>query len=607
MCGIVGGISERNVLPILVEGLRRLEYRGYDSAGIAFKKNRSILSAKTIGGVERLSKKIKTHQNQSTLGIAHTRWATHGEPHEKNAHPHNSKDIFVVHNGIIENHEDLRSKLRAEGVRFSSQTDTEVIAHLIQTFIEKGKSFEQAIISTTKELRGAYALGIIDKNNPESLIGVRNQSPLVVGRGFEENYVASDILALAPVTNKFIYLEDSQIAHLGKSKTVVKNFKNKLIRPKTYEVDSKSYTADLEGHSHFMEKEIFQQPKAFESAISGRLTERETQEGIFGVGFEKDMKNISNIQIVACGTSYHAARIFEFWSHKFLGINCRVDYGSEYQYQEPIKTEKTLLISVSQSGETADTLSSLKFAKKTGEPITLAVCNVANSSICRESDYTILTNAGPEIGVASTKAFITQLACLNLLLLTLMRVHNVKPKSRHQITKALSNLPALITKTLNQSDVYKRVAKQIFKKNSTLFLGRGLYFPIAREGALKLKEISYIHAEAYPGGELKHGPLALIDKNMPVIALVPDNEHLDKITSNIAEVSARKGKIITIGPLKKTKIDKTGGHIKIPKTLDLLNPIISVVPMQLIAYYTAIFRGTDVDRPRNLAKSVTVE
>ena len=607
MCGIVGGISNRNVLPILIEGLRRLEYRGYDSAGIAFKRNRSIISAKTLGGVDQLSKKIKTNLDQSTLGIAHTRWATHGEPHEKNAHPHNSKDIFVVHNGIIENHEDLRSKLRAEGVRFSSQTDTEVIAHLIQMFIEKGKSFEQAIISTTKELRGAYALGIIDKNNPESLIGVRNQSPLVVGRGFEENYVASDILALAPVTNKFIYLEDSQIAHLGKSKTVVKNFKNKLIRPKTYEVDSKSYTADLEGHSHFMEKEIFQQPKAFESAISGRLTERETQEGIFGVGFEKDMKNISNIQIVACGTSYHAARIFEFWSHKFLGINCRVDYGSEYQYQEPIKTEKTLLISVSQSGETADTLSSLKFAKKTGEPVTLAVCNVANSSICRESDYTILTNAGPEIGVASTKAFITQLACLNLLLLTLMRVHNVKPKSRHQITKALSNLPALITKTLNQSDVYKRVAKQIFKKNSTLFLGRGLYFPIAREGALKLKEISYIHAEAYPGGELKHGPLALIDKNMPVIALVPDNEHLDKITSNIAEVSARKGKIITIGPLKKTKIDKTGGHIKIPKTLDLLNPIISVVPMQLIAYYTAIFRGTDVDRPRNLAKSVTVE
>jgi len=607
MCGIVGGISNRNVLPILIEGLRRLEYRGYDSAGIAFKRNRSILSAKTLGGVDQLSKKIKTNLDQSTLGIAHTRWATHGEPHEKNAHPHNSKDIFVVHNGIIENHEDLRSKLRAEGVRFSSQTDTEVIAHLIQMFIEKGKSLEQAIISTTKELRGAYALGIIDKNNPESLIGVRNQSPLVVGRGFEENYVASDILALAPVTNKFIYLEDSQIAHLGKSKTVVKNFKNKLIRPKTYEVDSKSYTADLEGHSHFMEKEIFQQPKAFESAISGRLTKRETQEGIFGVGFEKDMKNISNIQIVACGTSYHAARIFEFWSHKFLGINCRVDYGSEYQYQEPIKTEKTLLISVSQSGETADTLSSLKFAKKTGEPITLAVCNVANSSICRESDYTILTNAGPEIGVASTEAFITQLACLNLLLLTLMRVHNVKPKSRHQITKALSNLPALITKTLNQSDVYKRVAKQIFKKNSTLFLGRGLYFPIAREGALKLKEISYIHAEAYPGGELKHGPLALIDKNMPVIALVPDNEHLDKITSNIAEVSARKGKIITIGPLKKTKIDKTGGHIKIPKTLDLLNPIISVVPMQLIAYYTAIFRGTDVDRPRNLAKSVTVE
>ena len=607
MCGIVGGTSERNVLPILVEGLRRLEYRGYDSAGVAFKKNGSISVVKNLGRVEQLAKKINLKNNSTNLGIAHTRWATHGVPSEKNAHPHNSKDIYVVHNGIIENHQDLRVKLEAKGIKFHSQTDTEVIAHLIQNYLEKGKSFEQAVIEASKELKGAYALGIINKKDPEQLIGVRSQSPLVVGRGFQENFIASDVMALAPVTNQFIYLEDGQLAFLSKEKVMVKNPKNKIVRTKTHEVDSNSYTTDLAGYNHFMEKEIFEQPRAVKDAIEGRLTNKESQEGIFGAGFEKEIKDITNIQIVACGTSYHSARIFEFWSHKFLGINCRVDYGSEYQYQEPIKTDKTLLVTISQSGETADTLSSLKFAKRTGKPLSLTICNVANSSICRESDYTLLTNAGPEIGVASTKAFVTQLACLNLLLLTLMRAHNKMPGGRAKITKALSELPNQIKKTLKQTEDYKKVAKQLFKKNSTLFLGRGLYYPIAREGALKLKEISYIHAEAYPGGELKHGPLALIDKDMPVIALVPDNEHLDKITSNIEEVAARRGKVFTIGPLKKTKIDKEGGHIKIPKTLDLLNPIISVVPMQLIAYYTAILKGTDVDKPRNLAKSVTVE
>ena len=414
-------------------------------------------------------------------------------------------------------------------------------------------------------------------------------------------------MALAPVTNKFIYLDDGQVAIINKTKLDIRTANNQKARTKTHEVDSNAYTTNLAGHNHFMEKEIFEQPKAIKDTIEGRLTKTESQEGIFGAGFEKEVKQITNIQIVACGTSYHSARIFEFWSHKFLGINCRVDYGSEYQYQEPIKTDKTLLVTISQSGETADTLSSLKFAKKTGEPITLAICNVANSSICRESDFSLMTNAGPEIGVASTKAFVTQLAVLNLLLLTLMRVHGVSPQGRKKITNALKELPNHLEKTLKQTEVYKKVAKQLFKKHSTLFLGRGLYFPIAREGALKLKEISYIHAEAYPGGELKHGPLALIDKDMPVIALVPDNEHLAKITSNIAEVAARKGKVFTIGPLGKTIIDKEGGHIKIPKTLDLLNPIISVVPMQLIAYYTAVFKGTDVDKPRNLAKSVTVE
>ena len=607
MCGIVGGISERNILPILVEGLSRLEYRGYDSAGVAFKKNGSISVTKNLGRVNQLTKKLNLKTNQSNLGIAHTRWATHGIPSEKNAHPHYSKNIFLVHNGIIENHSDLKAYLKAEGIKFSTQTDTEVIAHLIRTFTEKGQSFEKAVFNSIKKLKGAYALGIIDKKDPEQIIGVRNQSPLVLGKGFQENFIASDVMALAPVTNKFVYLDDGQVALLTNQKALVKNISSKTVRTKTYEVDSNAYTNDMAGYSHFMEKEIYEQPEAVKKSIEGRLTKHDTQEGIFGAGFEEAVNDITNIQIVACGTSYHSARIFEFWSHKFLGINCRVDYGSEYQYQEPVKSDKTLLVTISQSGETADTLSSLKFAKKTGNPLSLAICNVANSSICRESDFTLLTNAGPEIGVASTKAFVTQLSALNLLLLTLMKVHNRLPGSRKRITKALLELPGHLEKTLKQADVYKKVAKQLFKKNSTLFLGRGLYFPIAREGALKLKEISYIHAEAYPGGELKHGPLALIDKDMPVIALVPDNEHLDKITSNIAEVAARKGKVFTIGPLGKTKITKQGGHIKIPKTLDLLNPIISVVPMQLIAYYTALLKGTDVDKPRNLAKSVTVE
>ena len=608
MCGIVGGTSNRNILPILVEGLRRLEYRGYDSAGVAYKNNGKISLVKNAGRVEELADKLNLKNNSARIGIAHTRWATHGVPSEKNAHPHNSKNnIYVVHNGIIENHLTLKDMLLKEGFKFSSQTDTEVIAHLIQFYMEKGKDLDSAVISTIAKLKGAYALGVLDKNNPDTLIGVRQQSPLVIGEGFEEQFIASDIMALSNITNKFKFMDDGQIAILDKDKIAVTSSSGVAAKLKTQEVDSNAYTNDLKGYSHFMEKEIFEQSNAIKNSLEGRLAKNESQEGIFGVGFEKEMKNISNIQIVACGTSFHAGRIFEFWSHKFLGINCRVDYGSEYQYQEPVKTDKTLLVTISQSGETADTLSSLKFAKKSGNPVTLTICNVANSSLCRESDYTLLTKAGPEIGVASTKAFVTQLACLNLLLLTLMRVNNKLPTARKKITAALNDLPKLINKTLKITDEYKKVAKLLFKRTSALFLGRGLYFPIAREGALKLKEISYIHAEAYPGGELKHGPLALIDKNMPVIALAPDNEHLDKIMSNIEEVAARKGKVITIGPLGRTKIDKNGGHIKIPKTLDLLNPIVSVVPMQLIAYYTAVFKGTDVDKPRNLAKSVTVE
>ena len=607
MCGIVGGVTERNIVPILIEGLHRLEYRGYDSAGIAYRTEENVSLVKSLGRVHDLEKKLDKKAT-SNIGIAHTRWATHGIPSEKNAHPHTSnKNIYVAHNGIIENHEDLKSELKSEGFKLYSQTDSEVIGHLIEFYKQRGMDFDSSVMKAISRLKGAFALAVMDKNDPETLIGVRQSSPLVVGEGFDESFLASDIMALSPVTNKFKFLEDGQVVFLSKDKVSICSKDGRAAKVPTKEVDSTAYTNDLNGYNHFMEKEIFEQPESVRSALEGRITNKGTREGIFGAGFEKKLKNIENIQIVACGTSYHAGRIFEYWSHKFLGINCRVDYGSEYQYQEPVKTKKTLLVTISQSGETADTLASLKFAKKTDDPLTLTICNVANSSLCRESEYTLLTNAGPEIGVASTKAFVTQLACLNLLLLTLMEVKGAKPGTIKNIASSLIELPDQLAKTLKMTDTYKAAAKLLFKRHSTLFLGRGLYFPIAREGALKLKEISYIHAEAYPGGELKHGPLALIDKNMPVIALVPDNEHLDKITSNIEEVAARKGKVITIGPLKKTALNKDGGHIKIPKTLDLLNPIICVVPLQLISYYTALLKGTDVDKPRNLAKSVTVE
>ena len=607
MCGIVGGVTERNIVPILIEGLHRLEYRGYDSAGIAYRTEENVSLVKSLGRVHDLEKKLDKKAT-SNIGIAHTRWATHGIPSEKNAHPHvSNKNIYVAHNGIIENHEDLKSELKSEGFKLYSQTDSEVIGHLIEFYKQRGMDFDSSVMKAISRLKGAFALAVMDKNDPETLIGVRQSSPLVVGEGFDESFLASDIMALSPVTNRFKFLEDGQVVFLNKDKVSICSKDGRAAKVPTKEVDSTAYTNDLNGYNHFMEKEIFEQPESVQSALEGRITNKGTREGIFGAGFEKKLKNIENIQIVACGTSYHAGRIFEYWSHKFLGINCRVDYGSEYQYQEPVKTKKTLLVTISQSGETADTLASLKFAKKTDDPLTLTICNVANSSLCRESEYTLLTNAGPEIGVASTKAFVTQLACLNLLLLTLMQVKGAKPGTIKNIASSLIELPDQLAKTLKMTDTYKAAAKLLFKRHSTLFLGRGLYFPIAREGALKLKEISYIHAEAYPGGELKHGPLALIDKNMPVIALVPDNEHLDKITSNIEEVAARKGKVITIGPLKKTTLNKDGGHIKIPKTLDLLNPIICVVPLQLISYYTALLKGTDVDKPRNLAKSVTVE
>ena len=555
MCGIVGGVTERNVVPILVEGLKRLEYRGYDSAGIAFQEQKKIALIKSLGRVQDLENKLNKNTS-STAGIAHTRWATHGIPSEKNAHPHvSNKNIYVVHNGIIENHEDLKSELKSEGFKLYSQTDSEVIGHLIEFYKQRGMDFDSSVMKAISRLKGAYALAVMDKNEPESLIGVRQSSPLVVGEGFDENFLASDIMALSPVTNKFKFLDDGQVAFVTKNKISISSKDGRAAKVPTKEVDSTAYTNDLNGYSHFMEKEIFEQPESVQKALEGRVTKDGTREGIFGAGFEKKLKNIENIQIVACGTSYHAGRIFEYWSHKFLGISCRVDYGSEYQYQEPVKTKKTLLVTISQSGETADTLASLKFAKKTDDPLTLTICNVANSSLCRESEYTLLTNAGPEIGVASTKAFVTQLACLNLLLLTLMGVKEAKPRGRKNIAAALLELPNQLEKTLKMTDTYKKAAKLLFKRHSTLFLGRGLYFPIAREGALKLKEISYIHAEAYPAGEMKHGVNALIGKNMPSLIMAPSGKSFNKMVSTVNEIRARDGDVIGILDVENNEIN----------------------------------------------------
>ena len=610
MCGIVGGVSDRNVLPILIEGLKRLEYRGYDSAGVAFRENSKISLIKAKGRVLDLENKLPEKKIKSNQGIAHTRWATHGVPSEKNAHPQISENkIFVVHNGIIENHLNLREKLQSEGVKFRSDTDTEVVAHLINLHMQKGMDFDSATLKAISQLKGAYALAVIDKDNPDLIIGARNQSPLVIGEGYDENFVASDIMALAPVTNKFKFMEDGQVAFITKEKNHVITSNGNAAKLKTQEIDSNSYTNDLGGYNHFMEKEIFEQPDAISKSIEGRLGKNETQEGIFGSGFEEAVKDVTNIQIIACGTSFHSGRIFEYWSHKFLGINCRVDYGSEYQYQEPIKTKKTLLVTISQSGETADTLASLRYCKTNGATIG-AIVNVPESTIAREADRVFQTIAGPEIGVASTKAFTCQLAVLAALALQAGRERGVlTPEREQELVAELTEVPSLALKALACESDIEKLAHRLSKASNALYLGRATNFPLALEGALKLKELSYIHAEGYAAGELKHGPIALIDENMPVFVIAPYDAIYEKTVSNMQEVAARGGRIVLITDRRgATECGNAAENtVILPDMSDIVAPIIYALPVQLIAYHTAVFMGTDVDQPRNLAKSVTVE
>ncbi len=610
MCGIVGAIAQRPVAAILLEGLRRLEYRGYDSAGIAvLGPDHSLCRVRTLGKVARLREEVESHPLPGTLGLAHTRWATHGEPATRNAHPHVCRDrCSLVHNGIIENHEALRREQKAAGHRFTSDTDTEVIVHAIYDELEAGCNLTDAVRRTTRRLTGAYALGVIDSHDPEHLVVARQGSPLVIGVGFGEHFIASDVFALLPVTHRFIFLEEGDVAELTRERVRIWDAQGApAVRP----VKESSLTADSAErgeYRHYMLKEIYEQPRAVSDTLEGRLTGNRALAESFGNQAEMIFANIRAVTIVACGTSYHAGLVARYWMESLAGLPCQVEVASEYRYRRHVVPEGALFVTISQSGETADTLAALRLAKEAGYAATLAICNVPESSLVRESGLVLLTRAGPEIGVASTKAFTTQLVSLLLLTLALGRHHGLDEVTEARVVGLLRALPVKLEEVLALDDIVATLAEQFVEKHHTLFLGRGEQYPIAMEGALKLKEISYIHAEAYPAGELKHGPLALIDEDMPVVAVAPNNALLEKLKSNLEEVRARGGQLFVFADFH-VAMEETEGVtvIKLPQTDDLIDPLIFTIPLQLLAYHVAVLKGTDVDQPRNLAKSVTVE
>ncbi len=611
MCGIVGAIAEREVTQILLEGLKRLEYRGYDSAGVALINDGShkLKTAKAVGKVSALVNKVNKQKLTGKIGIAHTRWATHGKPTNANAHPHLSHDqIAVVHNGIIENYESIRKKLEAAGYKFSSQTDSESIAHLIHLERKGGKvPLLTAVKRTVKQLHGAYGICVTDALEPENLIVARSGSPLVIGLGIGENFVASDPLALGQVTDRYIYLEEGDIARVSLTEIEIWAG-NKKVKREATTVQHRGDAADKGEHKHFMLKEIFEQPQVIRDTLAGRISEGKVLENAFGVKAKAIFDKIKQVQIVACGTSHHAGHVCKYWLESIAKMPCSVDIASDYRYRDIIVQPNTLFVTVSQSGETADTLAALSYAKELNYAGYLAICNVATSSLVRESDISILTMAGQEIGVASTKAFTTQLTLLLILAITLGRRNGLKPKAEAEIVNELAKLPELLEATLKLDKPIKKLSRAFSNKNHSLFLGRGIQYPIAKEGALKLKEISYIHAEAYPAGELKHGPLALVDSDMPVIAVAPNDDLLGKLRANLSEVSARGGKLYVFADESVTfEGDKNCKAIHVPNTPDVLDPIVFTIPLQLLSYHVAIVKGTDVDHPRNLAKSVTVE
>lgn len=607
MCGIVGISAQRPIVHHLISGLQALEYRGYDSAGVALL---------TANGIERLRAKGKVRdldalQKQSGLdgvsGIAHTRWATHGVPSEINAHPHISGAVSVVHNGIIENHTQLRAELVGEGFEFHSQTDTEVVAHLIERAQRHGLSLITAVQQTVARLHGAYAIVVISAREPGTLVGARLGSPLVVGYGEGENYFASDVHALIPLTRQFSYLEEGDVAEITRESVRIFDLTGAQVKRAIKESSFNINAVDRGGYPHYMLKEIHEQPQALADTLEGRIAGGKILTQIFGVDAEQLLKNTEAVHIIACGTSYHAGLVARYWIEQLAGIPCTAEIASEYRYRDPVVRAGTLFLTISQSGETADTLAALKLAKQRPYLTQLAICNVPESSIVRESGLVLMTRAGPEIGVASTKAFTTQLAALALFVLELARIKGLEATRYDDGIRQLEHLPALIVETLKLDGVIRELAAAFADKEHALFLGRGTHWPVAMEGALKLKEISYIHAEAYAAGELKHGPLALVDKNMPVIAVAPNDALLDKLKSNMEEVRARGGELYLFAD-ENVAHGMSGHHvISMPAAGIIAAPIVSTIPLQLLAYHVAVLRGTDVDQPRNLAKSVTVE
>jgi len=608
MCGIIAAASNRHVGKLLVQGLHKMEYRGYDSAGIALHQGDKIAHLRALGKVQLLEEKMIAEKPKSKLGIAHTRWATHGEPSEANAHPHKSKDrVYIVHNGIIENYIELREGLMKEGYPFTSQTDSELIAHLLDKHLNEGASMTDAMYQTKEKLEGAYAIAAIDMSNDQKLVVARNKSPLLLGLGTDEFFAASDPLAIAQYTNDFVFLEDGDVAELtANTYKVYDANKNEVEREVTH-IDITNQAMSKGDHKHYMEKEIYEQPEAVMNTINGRIGGDDVLDNIFGLGSSDLFAKVQRIQIVACGTSLHAGRVAANWLSAIADLPCQVDYASEYRYRNPHVDKNSLLITISQSGETADTLAALSYAKEKNYLGSVGICNVPTSSLARESDFVMFTNAGPEIGVASTKAFTTQLAALMLLTLSLAKSRNLNPMLRTRLVNGLRALPEIIDETLELKDQIIKIAPNIANKENALFLGRGIFYPIAKEGALKLKEISYIHAEAYPAGELKHGPLALIDDQMPVIATAPESEIAEKLISNLEEVKARGGVLYVFADPSVTMDVKNGALISMPKCDFLLTPIIYTIPLQILSYEVALLRGTDIDQPRNLAKSVTVE
>lgn len=610
MCGIVGAVAQRDVAEILVEGLRRLEYRGYDSAGVAvFSAQHPLQRVRRLGKVAELTKALEEQSVHGGTGIAHTRWATHGEPSERNAHPHVSEHIVVVHNGIIENHEPLRDRLKELGYVFTSDTDTEVIAHLVHHELKEAPNLITAMQKAVKQLRGAYGTVVMDTRDDSRLVVARSGSPLVIGRGIGENFIASDQLALLPVTRRFIFLEEGDVAEVTRRDVQVFDIDGKPVVREEKESDISHDAGDKGEYRHYMLKEIHEQPAAINQTLDGRLGIDHVVVESFGNGARAIFDKVEHIQIVACGTSYHSGMVARYWFESIAGVSCDVEIASEFRYRKSVVRPNSLLITLSQSGETADTLAALRLAKASGYMSSLAICNVPGSSLVRESDLAFMTRAGAEIGVASTKAFTTQLAGLLMLVAAIGRCRgNLDAAAEAALVKSLQALPQRIKESLSLAKQIETLAEEFADKHHSLFLGRGDQYPIAMEGALKLKEISYIHAEAYAAGELKHGPLALIDAEMPIIVVAPNNDLLEKLKSNVEEVRARGGILYVFADAETGfKSDETMRVMNLNHMEEVIAPIVYTVPLQLLSYYVALIKGTDVDQPRNLAKSVTVE